>query len=217
MMGLNPGSSHQMTRPLTRARRTVDQSIKTIDLISIDIIYVLIDILGGYVMHLKVAEVKVETSRCRNRDNLSAGISTVAFLLSMPRARGWPHRGMAWYVSDSRRKRQQKFERDLTVASRRRTRKSRRIGMPPMLYVEEITPDESIQNYSKNLLFTIPDNSAPPSCFRKDAITPTPRPTHGPRDTPAAEFTFCIMEEEIQEGTEGNIHFTTDEPPKEMV
>jgi hypothetical protein len=183
---------------------------------ALDIISILINSLGGYVMHLKVAEVKAETPRCRNRDNLSAGIPTVAFLLSMPRARGRPRRGAAWYAADSRRKRQKKFERALALASRRRTRKSRRIGTPPMAYVEEVTPDESIQNYSENLLFTVPDNWAPPACFGKDAITPAPRPAHGPKDTPAAEFTSCIVEEEIQEGTEGNIHFTTGEPPEEI-
>jgi hypothetical protein len=157
--------------------------------------------------------VKAETSRCRNRDNLSANIPTIAFLLNMPRARGQPRKGAAWYAADSCRKRQKKIERALALASRRRTGKSRRIGTLPMAYVEEITPDESIQNYFENLLFTVPDNWVPPACFRKDVITPAPRPAHGSKDTPAAEFTSCIVEEEIQEGTEGNIHFTIGEPP----
>jgi hypothetical protein len=149
-------------RPLTRARRTVDQSIKTTTLMAKDITFVLINRLGGFVMHLKIAEPKAEPSRCRNRDTPSAGIPTIALLLSMPRARGRPRRGATWYTADSRRKRQKKFEKALALASRRRTRKSRRTGTPPMAYVEEIAPDESIQNYSENLLFTVPDNWDPP-------------------------------------------------------
>jgi hypothetical protein len=47
-------------------------------------------------------------------------------------------------------------------------------------------------------------------------MTPVPRDEHGPRGTPTEEFTPCNVEEEIQEGTEGNICITTSEPPEEM-
>ena len=94
-MGLNLGNLHQMTRPLTHARRTFDQRIKTTALMAIDIILVLINSLGGFVMYLKVAEAKDEPSRCRNRDTLSSSIPTIALFLSMRRARGRPHKGAA--------------------------------------------------------------------------------------------------------------------------
>jgi hypothetical protein len=64
----------------------------------------------------------------------------------MPRARGWPRRGATWYATDSGRKRKKKFEKELTLAKRRRPRKSKGPGMPPMAYVEETPREESIQN-----------------------------------------------------------------------
>jgi hypothetical protein len=185
-------------------RRTVDQSIKTTALMAIAIIFALINSLGGFGMIQKVAE--------PNRDNLAVGTPAIALFLSMPRARGRPRRGAGWYAADSRRKRQKKFERALTLAKRRRPRKSRGIGMPPMAYVEEIPPEESIQNYSESLLFMVSDNWDPPACFGADAMTPVPRAEHGPRGTPAEEFTPCFVEEETQRGIEENIR----EPPDEM-
>jgi hypothetical protein len=183
-------------RPLTRARRTVDQSIKTTALMATDINFILINHLGGFVMHWEIAESKVEPSECRNRDTPSASILAIALLLHMPRARGRPRRGAAWYAFDSHRKQQNNFEKALALASRRRTRKSRRTRMPPTAYVEEIYLDESIQNYPENLLFMVPDNWDPPAYFGKEAIPLAPRTTHGPKeDAPAEEFTTCYMEE----------------------
>jgi hypothetical protein len=156
-------------------------------------------------MHLRFAEPKAEPSKSRDR----------AWLLSMPRARGWPRRGAAWYAADSRRKRQKNFEKALALASRRKTRKSRRLGMPPMVYVEEIAPGESIQSYNESLLFTVPDNWNPPAYFGKDAVTPAPSIVHSPRDAPVEEFTACFVEEEFLKGMEENIEeFTTGEPPE---
>jgi hypothetical protein len=47
-------------------------------------------------------------------------------------------------------------------------------------------------------------------------MNPVPRVEHGPRGTPAEEFTPFFVQEEIQEGIEGNICITTGEPPEEM-
>jgi hypothetical protein len=81
-----------------------------------------------------------------------------------------------------------------------------------MAYVEEIPPEESLQNFSESLLFTVPDNWNPPACFGADAMTPGPRAEHGPSGTPVEEFTPCFVEEEMQRGSEENIR----EPPDEM-
>jgi hypothetical protein len=84
-----------------------------------------------------------------------------------------------------------------------------------MAYVEEIASGESIQSYTENLLFTVPDNWNPPACFGKDAVTPAPSTVHSPRDAPAEEFTACFVEEEFPKGMEGNKEeFTTGEPPE---
>jgi hypothetical protein len=192
-------------RLLARASSTGEQRIKTSALMAIAITFDLIHRLGGFVMHLRFAEPKAEPSKSRDR----------AWLLSMPRARGRPRRGAAWYAADSRWKRQKNFEKALALASRRKTRKSRRLGTPPMAYVEEIAPGESIQSYNESLLFTVPDNWNPPACFGKDATTPAPRTVHSPRDAPVEEFTACIVEEEFLKGMEENTEeFTTDEPPE---
>jgi hypothetical protein len=171
---------------------------------AIAIIFFLISSLRGFGMIQKVAE--------PNRDNLTVGTPTIALFLSMPRVRGRPRRGAGWYADDLRRKRQKKFERALTLAKRRRPRKSIGIGMPPMVYVEEIPLEESLQNYSESLLFMVSDNWDPPAYFGADSMTPVPRDEHGPRGTPTEEFTPCFVEEETQKCIEENIR----EPPEEM-
>ena len=85
-----------------------------------------------------------------------------------------------------------------------------------MAHVEEIVPDESIQDYPEHLLFTVPDNWNPPSWFWKDAKPPAPRKTHGlMEDNPAEEFTTYYVEEELQADIEENIHTTRGGPPEE--
>jgi hypothetical protein len=189
MMGINLSGLHHLMRPLTRARRTVGQSIKTTALMAIATIFSLISSLGGFGMIRKVAEPK--------GDNFVVGTPTLDLVLSIPRARGRPRRGAGWYAADSRWKRQKKFEKALSLAKRRRPRKSIGTGTPPMAYVEEIPPEESLQNFSESLLFTVPDNWNPPTCFGVDAMTPSPRDEHGPSDTPVEEFTPFFVEEEM--------------------
>jgi hypothetical protein len=166
----------------------VDQSIKTTALMATTIIFALISSLGGFGMIRKVAKL--------NRDNLAMGTLAIALFLIMPRARGRPRRGAGWYAVDSRRKRQKNFERALTLAKRRKPMKSRGIGTPPMVIVEEIPLEESVQNYSESLLFTVPDYWHPLTCFGEEAMTPVPRVEHCPCDTPTEEFTPCFIEEE---------------------
>jgi hypothetical protein len=194
----------------------VDQSIKNTALMARAITFILINRLGGFGMHWEIERPKAEPSECRNRDTLPTGILAIVLLLYMPRARGRPRRGAAWYAFDSRRKRQKNFEKALAIACKRRTRKSKRNGTPPMAHVEEIVPDESIQDYPEHLLFTVPDNWNPPTCFGKDVEPPAPRKTHGlMEDNPAEEFTTCYVEEELQAGTEEKIHTTSGGPPEE--
>jgi hypothetical protein len=118
---------------------------------AVTVILTLISCLDRYERYLEIAEPKAELSENWSRANLPLGISAIARLLHMPRARGQPRRGAAWYAFDSRRKRQKKFEKALALASTRRTRKPGRPGTPPMAYVEEITPMSplrTIQNIS---------------------------------------------------------------------
>jgi hypothetical protein len=67
-------------------------------------------------------------------------IPTEAFI--MPRLRGKSRRGAAWYRAESRRKRIQKFEKALVLASIRRKRRS---WSTPMAIVEQISPEEAMQ------------------------------------------------------------------------
>jgi hypothetical protein len=64
----------------------------------------------------------------------------------MPRIRGTPRRGAAWYTAESRRKRKAEFEKAMAIAARRRREKPR---TPPMAVVEEEIPEgglEALQN-----------------------------------------------------------------------
>jgi hypothetical protein len=104
----------------------------------------LITCLDRYAMHLDVEWSKVETLECWSRDTFPVGISAIALFLYMPRARGQPHKGAAWYAFDSCRKWQKKFKKALDMACTRRIAKLGRTGTPPMVYVEEIVLDEPI-------------------------------------------------------------------------
>jgi len=133
----------------------------------------LISCLDGNVMHLQI-----QFARCWSRDNLSINPPALAQLLHMPRAQGKPRRGVAWYAYDSHRKRQKVFERALALASARATREHGRHKTPPMAYVEETAPDESIQNCPEHLIFTIPDNWNPPTDFGNETKLPDPGTSH---------------------------------------
>jgi hypothetical protein len=109
------------------------------------------------------------------------GTLVIPRVSTMPRARGKPRRGAAWYTAESRRQRQRKFEQALAIASTRRSRKPR---TPPMAYVEEITLEEAMQSY-------------PPTEFGKED-KPPPRDTQKDfkANSPEDHFPTCFVEEE---------------------
>jgi hypothetical protein len=211
-MGGRPRSHNQLTSPLKRAKGTTHQSIKhsalMVDTVTINL--TLISCLDGYAMHLQIQFVE-----CWSRDNLSVNISAIAQLLHMPRARGRPRRGAAWYAYDSRRKRQKKFERALALASARATRKHGRHRTPPMAYVEEVAPDEPIQNCPEHLLFTVPDNWNPPTTFGNETKLPAPGTSHRRREEEQAEdFTICYVQEELSGSSDEKANPTSGPPPE---
>jgi hypothetical protein len=188
-----------------------DQSTKGIALMAkaVTVTFILISRSDGYAMHLGVERPKAEPSECWCRDTYPFGILVIALLLYMPRARGRPRRGTAWYAFDSRRKRQKKFERALAMACTRRTRKP---WTPPMAYVEEIVPDEPIQVPPAHLLFTVLDNWDPPTCFVDEAKPQDPGMTHSHKEgDPAWEHTTCYVEEEFSGSTEEKANSASDE------
>ena len=73
----------------------------------------------------------------------------------MPRIRGRPRRGAAWYAAESRRKRKAIFERALAIASRRRKLKLR---APPPVVVEEVIPPDGPPNPPELFSSAIPKN-----------------------------------------------------------
>jgi hypothetical protein len=99
----------------------------------------------------------------------------------MPRIRGKSRRGAAWYMVESRRQRQRKFERALAIASTRRRRRPR---MPPMAYVEEITWEEAMQSHP-TIEFGKEDKPPP-------GVTPQNFNANSSEDF----FPTCFMEEE---------------------
>jgi hypothetical protein len=81
-------------------------------------------------------------------------------ILAMPRIRGRPRRGAAWYAAASRRKRKAQFEAAMAIVTRRRRHSSRhstRPRTPPMAYVEEVVPDEGPPSPPAKV-FNPPDN-----------------------------------------------------------
>jgi hypothetical protein len=113
----------------------------------------------------------------------------------MPRLRGTPRRGAAWYAAKSRRKRKQQFEAALAMATRRRKARPR---TPPMAYVVEEIPEGGIpESIPEHLLFTVPENWHPPSDFGQgrwpssagDKVAPQAGSTEAPHPP-------CYIEEE---------------------
>jgi hypothetical protein len=91
-----------------------------------------------------------------------------------------------------------------------------RTRTPPMAYVEETVPDEPIQDYPEHLLFTVPDNWDPPTCFRNDAKPHALGMTHSSKeDEPSEDYTTCYVEEEFSDNIEEKANRTSGEPPEE--
>jgi hypothetical protein len=125
----------------------------------------------------------------------------------MPRARGKPRRGAAWYIAESRRQRQKKFEQALAMVSFQRHRKPR---TPSMAYVEEITLEDTMQIYPNLPLFTVLDNWNPPTDFgTDDKLPPSSKLLGSSANSPAENFTTCYVEEETLSCTKGS----KDSPP----
>jgi hypothetical protein len=74
---------------------------------------------------------------------------------TMPRSRGKPRRGAAWYTAESRRQRKKKFEKAVAMESIQRRTTPR---TPPMAYVEEVITEEGLESVLEHTLFTVPDN-----------------------------------------------------------
>jgi hypothetical protein len=214
-MGGRPRNHVQLMSPLKQAKGMTLQSIKHLGLMAatVTISLTLISHLNGKMMYLQI-----QFAGCWSRANLSVDAPALAQLLHMSRAHGKPRRGMAWYAYDSRRKRQKAFERALALASARATRATReheRHKMPPMAYVEEMAPDESIQNCLEHLIFTIPDNWNPPTAFGNKIKLLDPGTSHRRKAEEQVEyFTTCYVQEEVSSGGEEMASPTRGPPPE---
>jgi hypothetical protein len=165
---------------------------------AVTVILILINRLDNNERYSNFTEPNAEPPEFWSRVILPLGTSDISRFLNMPRARGKPRRGAAWYSFESRRQRQKKFEKALALASSRRNRKSGRPRTPPMAYVEEITLDEAMQSHPEHPLFTVPDNWNPHTDFGNEDKIPAPGIPRGHRAThPAEEFTTCYVEEEV--------------------
>jgi hypothetical protein len=110
--------------------------------------------------------------------------------IAMPRLRGTPRRGAAWYAAKSRRKRKEVFEKAMAIATRRRR-------MRGMAIVEEVIPDEGQPSPPDYTLFTVPENWNPRSCIGMDTTSGMARVQRNPGDSEnEAPYTPCYVEEE---------------------
>jgi hypothetical protein len=91
------------------------------------------------------------------RSNLTGthSIRTLGRVPVMPRIRGRPRRGAAWYAAESRRKQKKNFERALAIATRRRKLKLR---TPPRVFIEEVIPPNGPPSPPGHNLLTILEN-----------------------------------------------------------
>lgn len=193
MKALTSVGLHLSMGPLTREQKPASQSIKLSALMAAAIVYVIFRFNETLRMHSKLAK------QSRNR----RGGNTLALLLilTMPRARGRPRRGVGWYAVESRRKRHKRFERALLLAKRKRRRETIATNLPPRTYVEETPFMELPPDFSERRMFTVLDNWNPPACIGEAAPPPSLRETHGPSDAPKEEFATCLVEEELSEST----------------
>jgi hypothetical protein len=110
--------------------------------------------------------------------------------IAMPRLRGTPRRGAAWYAAKSQRKRKETIEKAMAVAARRRR-------MRGMAIVEEEIPGDEQDSPPVFTLFTAPEHRNPRSQFGQDNTTAeaSGRRNHG--DSGKEEpYSPCYVEEE---------------------
>jgi hypothetical protein len=127
-------------------------------------------------------------------------LQSASFTL-MPRERGKPRRGSAWYTHAAQRQRLQRMERALSLARTHLARRENEARLPPMAYVEEIFPEEPIQAPLEHLLFTVPDNWQPTSHFleKNTSAASEKQPGSGIGAENYDDFPTCYIEEEIPE------------------
>jgi hypothetical protein len=119
----------------------------------------------------------------------------------MPRERGKSCKGTAWYAFDAHRKRQQRFEREMSMARKQHAHKDRKPKTPPMAYVEIFFSEEPIQFPPEHLLFTVPKNWNPPTYFPGEVTTETTEPQqnhHREVNQMEEPPTFYIDEETLE-------------------
>jgi hypothetical protein len=113
----------------------------------------------------------------------------------MPRARGKPRRGAAWYTTESRRKRKENFEKAMAMAAKRRRNRPR---TPPMAYVEEVIPEGGLESPPEHTLFIVSDNSNPHPNFGPDSKPPPASTMLEPHATISeTPYSPCYVEEEV--------------------
>jgi hypothetical protein len=110
--------------------------------------------------------------------------------ITMPRLRGTPRRGAAWYAAKSRRKRKEAFEKALAIATRRRRMRGKAI-------VEEVLPEAGQENPPEYTWFTAPGHWNSRSCFGVDSTSGMAGVQCNPDDSGnEAPYTPCYVEEE---------------------
>jgi hypothetical protein len=113
----------------------------------------------------------------------------------MPRIRGRPRRGAAWYAAESRRKRKANFERALAIATRRRKLKLR---TPPPVFIEEVIPPTGPPGPTKHNPLTIPKNWNSRASYGSPGphqpVNEEPDPSASIEEWP---YTPCYVVEEI--------------------
>jgi hypothetical protein len=134
----------------------------------------------------------------------------------MPRIRGKPRRGAAWYAAESRRRRKKDFERAMAIVARRRRTRSR---LHSKEREEEVNPQANPTGHSRHTMSVALTNQNPSSslgthCTRQPADDePDPSTCQVAKEAPPEPYSPCyIVEEAPPEPTTDNTEAAPERP-----
>jgi hypothetical protein len=137
--------------------------------------------------HQELSRILLHSRVTLSRSQKPSGLVASAPGTAMPRLRGTPRRGAAWYAAKSRRKRKEAFEKAMVIAARRRRSRGKAI-------VEEAPPDARQENPPEYTWFSVPGHWNSRLYVGADSTTGTAG-VQGHADN-EAPYTPCYVEEE---------------------
>jgi hypothetical protein len=149
--------------------------------------------------------------RLRDTWTHTGGISLFPRDSAMPRIRGKPRRGAAWYAAESRRRRKKEFERAMAIVARRRRTRSR---LHSKEREEEVNPQANPPGHSRHNMALNTQNPSSTLGTRQPAVDePDPSTSQVAKEAPPEPYSPCyIVEEAPPEPTTDNTEAEPERP-----